>query len=363
MTESAESAGGTLTESERRRRVLAARLGVEVPLFSAPMAGVAGGRLAAAVSTAGAFGMIGVGASMTSEEIRAQCAIAAASGRPYGVGLMAWALAESPQRLDAVLSLRPALVSVSFGDLTPWVRRIQDAGVLVATQVADGSEARAAVDAGVDVIVARGAEAGGHGLDRMGTLPLLDAVLDVAGAVPVVAAGGVTSPGALAAVVAAGAAGAWVGTAFLACPEALNTAAARARVVAASGDDTVVTRVFDIAQRIPWPEPYAGRALRNAFTRRWHGNEAALAADLGASEVLASAKANGNYDIAYIYAGQGVGAVTEERPAAQIVADLVNGARDLLGPGWLTSVEALSVGTTVDASATAADQGDDADRS
>lgn len=322
---------------EPARHALAARLGVQVPLLNAPMAGVAGGELAAAVSGTGALGMIGVGVSMPPEQITAQAALAITAGRPYGIGLTAWALESDPSQLDAVLAAGPRLVSISFGDPRPWIGRIREAGIQVATQIADPEEARAAIDAGTDIVVARGGEAGGHGTARMGTLPLLDATLDVAGSVPVLAAGGISSPRSLAAVIGAGAAGAWVGTAFLACPEALNTPAARSRVIAARGSDTVLTRVFDIAQRIPWPEHYSPRALRNEFTERWHGRETTLATDLGAAEVLAAARRDGNYDIAHIYAGQGVGAVRVERPAAAVVADLVDGARDLLGPGWLTT--------------------------
>ncbi len=301
----------------------AATFATAAPIVCAPMAGVAGGRLAAAVSSAGALGMIGVGGSADAAFVATEAAFAARSGLPFGIGFMAWALHSDPSPLEAAIDAGPALVSVSFGDITPFVARLRDAGILVATQVGDPDGASAAVDAGVDVVVARGAEAGGHGLDRMATLPLLDAVLERVGhAVPVLAAGGVGTARGVAAVLAAGAAGAWVGTAFLACPEATNTPAARARVCAAGGADTVFTRVFDIAQGIPWPAPYAGRALRNDFTDTWHGREDELAADPDAHRRLADAKTAGDFDVAYIYAGQGVGSVTEERPAAEVVAAL-----------------------------------------
>lgn len=310
-------------------------LGCDVPIVCAPMAGVAGGQLASAVSTAGAFGMIGVGASASPGDIATQAAIAAAADTPFGIGLMAWALESNPAQIDAVIAAAPKLVSVSFGDCRPHAATLHDAGILVATQISDVGGALEALDAGVDVIVARGAEAGGHGLDRMATLPLLEAVLGRVGDVPVLAAGGIGTGRGLAAVLAAGAAGAWMGTAFLACPEALNTPAARACVLDATGDDTVFTRVFDIAQHIPWPEPYAGRVLRNAFTDAWHGREAALAADPEASKRLAAAKAVGDYGVAYIYAGQGVGSVRSVRPASEVIADVRGGAGELLGPDWV----------------------------
>jgi nitronate monooxygenase len=273
--------------------------------------------------------MVGVGSTASADFITQEARVAASAGEPFGIGLMAWALARNPSQLDATIAARPALVSVSFGDFRPYVEPLHDADITVATQVGDVDEALAAVDAGVDVIVARGLEAGGHGLDRVSTFPLLQAVLDRIDT-PVLAAGGIVSGRGLAAAVAAGAAGVWVGTAFLACPEAANTAAARAAVCAAGHDATVYTRVFDIAQRIPWPAPYGGRAIANRFTQRWHGHESALAEDADAAAELATAKSAGDYDVAYIYAGQGVGSVAKERPAADVVASMTAQAEQLL---------------------------------
>src|SRR5579875_3263928 len=297
--------------------------GVDVPVAGAPMAGVSGGRLAAAVSAGGGLGLIGVGNTTTAEAIRAEAAVASQAGRPFGIGLMAWVLPGQPGQFDATLEAGPALVSVSFGDLDPWVLRFREAGIRVATQVGHVADARVAADLGVDVIVARGGEGGGHGRDAVGTLPLLQGVLDAVD-LPVLAAGG------LAAVLAAGAAGAWVGTAFLASPEAANTAAARARIRAARDTDTVYSRVFDVGQRIPWPAEYGGRSLANGFSARWAGREDELARDQDAQAELAAARQAGDYDTACLYAGQGVGLVTAERPAAEIVAGLGAGAERLL---------------------------------
>jgi len=303
--------------------------GVDVPVAGAPMAGVSGGRLAAAVSAGGGLGLIGVGNTTTAEAIRAEAAVASQAGRPFGIGLMAWVLPGQPGQFDATLEAGPALVSVSFGDLDPWVLRFREAGIRVATQVGHVADARVAADLGVDVIVARGGEGGGHGRDAVGTLPLLQGVLDAVD-LPVLAAGGIVTARGLAAVLAAGAAGAWVGTAFLASPEAANTAAARARIRAARDTDTVYSRVFDVGQRIPWPAEYGGRSLANGFSARWAGREDELARDQDAQAELAAARQAGDYDTACLYAGQGVGLVTAERPAAEIVAGLGAGAERLL---------------------------------
>jgi nitronate monooxygenase len=303
--------------------------GVDVPVVGAPMAGVSGGRLAAAVTSGGGLGMIGVGNSTTAETITAEAGVARQAGGPFGIGLMAWALPANPAQFDATLEASPALVSLSFGDLDPWVLRFREAGFRVAVQAGHVEEARAAAGQGADLIVARGGEGGGHGLDAVGTLPLLQGVLDAVD-VPVLAAGGIVTARGLAAVLAAGAAGAWIGTALLASPEGMHTAAAKDRVRAARETDTTYGRVFDVAQGIPWPREYGGRALANEFSRRWTGREDELAADTEAQAQLAAARKAGDYDTAYLYAGQGVGLVNEERSAAGIVADLAASAERLL---------------------------------
>jgi nitronate monooxygenase len=312
---------------------LTERLGLEVPVVSAPMAGVSGGRLAAAVSSAGALGMIGVGQATTPEWITEQSDLARASGKPFGIGLFGWSLPTRPEQLDAALAARPALLSISFGPFEEHVARVRAAGIVMATQAGTLEEARAAEAAGVDVVVARGLEGGGHGRNEVGTLVLLQAVLESA-RVPVMAAGGISRASGLAAVLAAGAVGGWVGTAFIACPEAETTEAARARLRAAGETDTVYGRVFDVGQRLDWPPQYGGRALRNAFFDRWEGREDELAADVAAPDELREARRSADFDVAPIYAGQGVGLIADARPAAAVVAELAMGLDRLREAAW-----------------------------
>lgn len=311
------------------RTALTDRFSLGAPIVGAPMAGVAGGDLAAAVSAGGGLGMIGVGSATPPDFIRGEAGKARAHGRPFGIGLMAWALADRPEQFDAAVEAGPALVSVSFGDYQDWVDRLRALGIPSATQVGDTREAEVAADSGLDFVVARGSEAGGHGRDRVATLPLLQSVLDAVD-VPVLAAGGIATGRGLAAVLASGAAGAWIGTGFLASPEALHPAPARVRALTASETDTVSTTVFDVAQGIGWPPGYPGRALVNEFWHRWSGHEQELAADAGAAEQLAAARRSGNYDIACVYAGQGVGMLRDERPAATVVAGLAADAEQYL---------------------------------
>jgi nitronate monooxygenase len=313
------------------RTPLTDRFDLAVPVVGAPMAGAAGGRLAAAISASGGLGMVGAGGWATPDWIAAQGRIAAASGRAWGVGLLAWALEANPAQLDAVVDLAPPLVSVSFGPYQRHVAVLKQAGSAVATQIGTLAEARVAEQAGVDLIVARGGEGGGHGRNEVATLPLLQVILDQVG-VPVLAAGGIATARGLAAVLAAGAAGAagaWVGTPFLGCPEATVVPAARDRIVAASETDTGYGRVFDIGLRQAWPPEYGGRALRNRFFERWAGRERELATDDDAHAELMTALERHDFETACIYAGQSVGLVRRLRPAAEVVADLA-GAAELL---------------------------------
>lgn len=283
-------------------------MGLEVPVVLAPMAGVSGGHLAAAVSDAGGLGMVGIG-SATAEQLLAETTIAKATGKPFGVGLLAWTLPMQEHLVDATIESGASLVSVSFGDYEKYVDRFRAAGILTATQVCTIEDLPVAVDAGVDLIVARGGEGGGHGQDKVSTLPLLQQVLDGTD-LPVLAAGGIANRRGLAAVLAAGAAGAWVGSAFLACDEGANSDAGKDAIVAAHADDTIYTTVLDVGRRIPWPAEFGGRALRNSYTDAWHGKEDEIRADPPAM------------DDPTFWAGQAVGLVSARRPAREVVAEL-----------------------------------------
>lgn len=294
-------------------------LGLEVPVVQAPMARVSDAPMAAAVSAAGALGMIALGPTARPEHVLDQARAAAEPGNPFGIGFMAWALERHPEPLDAALETDAALVSISFGPFEEHVRKAKAAGKLVTTQVGNREEARRAQDAGVDFVVARGREGGGHGRDEVSTLPLLQVVLETVD-LPVVAAGGVANARGLAAVLAAGAVGAWAGTAFLCCHESSLPAAARRRLIEADDTATVYGRVFDVAQRAAWPREYGGRALRNRFFDLWEGREEALASDPDALGVYAEAQRTGNVDVVAVYAGQGVALLRAETPAAEVVA-------------------------------------------
>jgi nitronate monooxygenase len=309
------------------------RFDLQVPVIGAPMAGPGEGSLAAAVSAAGGLGMIGVSGARDPGWIRAQGELAAGTGRPFGFGLMGWVLASRPEQLDAALASGPALISVSFGrpgdedgDVTRLLAAVREAGVAPSTQVGTLAEAERVAAAGVDLLVARGGEGGGHGRTEVATLPLLQEVLDRV-PVPTVAAGGIAGPRGLAAVLAAGAEGAWVGTAFLGCTEAGGSVAAKRALLAGRDTSTAYGRVFDVAQRLGWPPEFGGRALRNRFFDTWVDRLDELAADEEASAQLARARNEQDLDTAYVYAGQGVGLLAEERSAADVLADFATAER------------------------------------
>jgi nitronate monooxygenase len=307
-------------------------IGLRVPVVNAPMGGVAGGRLAAAVTAAGGLGMVGMGSTASTASLQAELQHVRGT---FGIGLVDWVIRKEPGILDAALAAQPTLLSVSFGADLSWVSRAQDAGIATATQVYDSAEARRAQDAGVDVLVVRGAEGGGHGDAKIATLPLLDAVLNTV-SVPVLAAGGIASPRSLAAVLAAGASGAWLGTRLSACSEALTTDGARRALIAARETDTTTTRVFDIGRGLAWPARFPSRVLANDFVARWAGKEDALAANLAAHKELTAAIAADDPRIAPVDAGQGVGMITAIQSAAEVIDQLCSGAESLLA-GWASS--------------------------
>ncbi len=310
----------------------ATALGLAAPVVCAPMGGVAGGALASAVSRAGALGTIGMGSAGSVAALERELGLLDTGGRPFGIGLVAWGIERDPVMLDRALDARPALVSVSFGDWEgedrrpTWIAAVQAAGALAVTQVATVAEARRAADAGIDAVVARGLEGGGHGDHREPRDALLAAVV-AAVDVPVLAAGAVSTAEDLARVLDAGAAAAWVGTAFAACDEALTAAAARAALLDADGADTVVSRVLDVALERPWPSRFPERLLRTPFVDRWQGREDELAADAEARAEFRAAVAAGDYSVVPLDAGEGVGSLTAVRPAAEVVAALAGAPR------------------------------------
>jgi nitronate monooxygenase len=315
-------------------------LGLEHPVVQAPMGTAAGPPLAAAVSAAGALGQISV--SFTPPEAIGSVveAVRARTDKPFAANvLLEWPPAE---RLDALLRAGVGAVSLAWGDPAPWVERIHDDGALVLATVGSAEEARRAEAAGVDVVVAQGWEAGGHVWGRVATTVLVPAVCDAV-SIPVVAAGGIADGRGLAAALALGADGGWMGTRFLLAQEAPVHPDFRDLLLEASETDTVYANdLFHIG----W-ENAPHRALRNSTVVRWEeagrppigrrpgeDEEPATRADGSPiprySSSLPVEGMSGDVEALSLYAGQSVGLLADVKPAAAIVHDVVAQAEEIL---------------------------------
>jgi NAD(P)H-dependent flavin oxidoreductase YrpB (nitropropane dioxygenase family) len=299
-------------------------IGCRIPLQQAGMGGVATADLAAAVSTAGALGMLG-GAGIATAELSASFdEVAARTDAPVGVNFLMPFVDPAAVEIGAS---RARLVEFFYGDPDPKLVDIaKGAGALAGWQVGSPDEARQAVDAGCDLVVAQGVEAGGHVRGTIAVLPLLDAVLEATPDVPVVAAGGIGTPRAVKAVLAAGADAVRVGTRFVAADEADTHPEYASALVDAGPEDTVLTTTFSFM----WPDaPHRVLAscvdAANAFKgesvgEMVIGDEHIPVAHL--APPCPGRRTTGTISAMPLYAGQSVGAVTRTQPAAEIVREL-----------------------------------------
>jgi nitronate monooxygenase len=312
------------------RNRVTALLSIEHPVLLAPMDMVSDGRLAAAVSAAGGLGILGGGYGEADWLARE---FAAAGNARVGCGFITWSLAKRPELLDRALDHAPAAIMLSFGDVSPFAARIHAAGSTLICQIQTLRQAREAADAGADIIVAQGTEAGGHGAAR-GTMTLVPEVVDALPQVPVVAAGGIADGRGLAAALMLGAEGVLMGTRFYASCEAAGHAEAKRRIIAGTGDDTLRSIVFDITRRNVWPGGYTGRVMRNAHLDRWFGREEELTRTIDSEAPrYAAARAAGDFDIAGVIAGESAGLIHDLPNAADIVTRTVAQAEELIQNG------------------------------
>lgn len=305
-------------------------LGIERPILNASMAGTATGELAAAVSEAGGFGMIGGTNPAGASWLREQIGIARSlTSRPFGVGFIS-SFPDTGELAAVAIAEGVAAINHSFADPAPFIGPAHAAGVKVFVQVQTLSRAIAAAGAGADVIIAQGGEAGGHS-GAIGGFALLPAIVDAVAPTPVVAAGGIADGRGLAAALMLGAQGAWMGTRFVASREWGGPSWEQSAVLAATADDTVQTRVYDLIAERPFPAENPDRMLRNAFIDRWNGRESEIPAN---REVLqAEVEAGGeraDLAVAGISAGVSAGLIGAALPAGEIVRSIVEEAEELL---------------------------------
>ena len=295
------------------------------------MAWAAGGRLAAAVSAAGGLGLIGGGygdADWIAQEFRA------AGNQPVGCGFITWSLAKQPALLDQALSNKPKAIILSFGNPEPFAKRIKDQGVTLICQVQTRRDAAHAMACGADIIVAQGAEAGGHGQSR-GTLSIVPEVANlIAKEYPetvLCAAGGIGDGRTVAAAFMLGADGVMVGSRLWASEEANVSKGMHDAALNSTGDDTIRSQTMDLARKLDWPKQYSARVLVNEFIRRWHGRESELAvvADQEAAKYRAG-WIEGDPEKSNTFVGEVVGLIRSIEPAADIIERLMHDAEDLL---------------------------------
>ena len=308
--------------------------GLTHPVLSAPMAKAGGGALAAAVTRAGGLGLIGGGygeADWIAEQV------AAAGNTCVGIGFITWRLDGAPELLEDALARDPRALFLSFGDPVPYGERIRAAGVPLICQCQTLADVARAVEARATAIVAQGGEAGGHGADRA-TMTLVPEVADwLAVRAPdtlLLAAGGIVDGRGLAAALMLGADGVVCGTRFWASAEALLPPGHGAAALAATGDDTVKTRVLDIARGFDWPERFRIRALRTPFTDRWDTDPEGLRRNDAARADWQAALGQGRVDVASATVGEGVGIIRDLPPAATVLERMVAEAEALLNGGW-----------------------------
>lgn len=372
-------------------------LGIEYPVILAGMGPVAGGLtgpvatapLAAAVSNAGGLGVIG-GAGFGPDRLREEInKVRSMTDKPFGVDLLLpsnfmggaasgemprdprdlipvetsaalkkmatdlgieWkeaprsseagprprraAAGMSDDQMEVVIEEKIPVFASGLGNPAQWVPRLKANGTKVISLVGNVKNAKRVRDAGADIVVAQGTEAGGH-TGRIATLALVPQVVDAIAPTPVVAAGGIADGRGLAAALAMGAIGVWCGTAFLVSDEANQPETQKQRILAATDEDTRVTRL------------YSGKTMRNItnpLIEAWDASGiAALPMGLQGlliQDLVYSCRQAGREDLLMNAAGQISGLLTQSRPAAAILHDMVNGAADILARRLPASITA-----------------------
>src|SRR3990172_11615374 len=317
-------------------------LGIEFPIICAPMGFVTGPELAAAVSNAGGLGIMpfsGNPPSALRQEIRR---LRSLTDKPFGVNLLLHYPVD--EHVTVCIEERVPILSFFWGDPSRFIDRAHEAGIKVFHQVGSVKGAQRAVRAGVDVVIAQGVEAGGHIEGVVTTMALVPRVVDAISPIPVVAAGGIADPRGVVAALALGAEGVVLGTRFLATIESNAHPIYKQRVLAATEEDKIRTTLFGHG----WPNaPH--RTIRTAFVDEWlrkeeRGNESRPdepvigETRIGGQPVPVvrfkgfppSKDASGDIESMNLLAGQSVGLVSEIKPAATVVRELVEGAQKVI---------------------------------
>ena len=314
-------------------------LHLSVPIVQAPMGGIAGPRLAAAVSNVGGLGLLPIWPMQLDAAARQLTELRQATAAVFGVNLN---VAFGPEaHLDLALDLSVPLIHFFWGDPAPHIARARSKGALTMATVASSLEAQRARDAGVDILVAQGLEAGGHVRGTIGLAALLPMVVDASGGLPVVAAGGIADGRGLASSLMLGASGVMLGTALLVADECDAHPQYKQAILDAGEEDTAYGTLFDVG----WPNAPC-RVLRNSTVKAWEAAgsppsgkrpaEGDIVAHAGSTPIPRysatppSRNVEGQIEAMALYAGQGVGLVKTPAPAASIISKMAEDAQELL---------------------------------
>ncbi|MGH9660829.1 MAG: NAD(P)H-dependent flavin oxidoreductase [Bryobacteraceae bacterium] len=327
------------------RTRLSAEYGLKTPFVSAGMGFIAMPPLVAAVSNAGGLGILGPGAAPPTALRHLVRATRELTSRPFGVDFIIENTAFGPNTVEGHIDVcieEKVPVVVFFWNMPPanWIERLRSAGTRVWLQTGSPEGAREGVEAGMDVIVAQGAEAGGHNKSTVALFTLLPVIVDAVAPVPVVAAGGIADGRGVAGALALGAEGVWVGTCLLASQEANAHPEYKRRVLSAGASDIARTSIFGPE----WPDAPM-RVIRNRVVREWEGRDSRTppqpdppqfigTTQLGGEEyrlpkfsvLLATPETEGDFEEMCLAAGESAGLVHQIKPAGQIVRDMMREA-------------------------------------
>jgi NAD(P)H-dependent flavin oxidoreductase YrpB (nitropropane dioxygenase family) len=306
-------------------------LGIDHPIVLGGMGTATTAPLVAAVSNAGGFGTLGTSAFDAATLAAEIGSIRERTEKPYGINHLLFQIKED--MFAVTLRAKPAVVAFAWArkdqNLRDYFQRAHDSGAKVMHMAGEVPEALRAADAGADVLVAQGTEAGGH-VSWMASLPLLPMMVKAVAPLPVLCAGGIADGRGLAAALALGAEGVLLGTRFMATPEAPIHAKFKRAIVESDGHDTVLTEIPDLATQRVWPGAMS-RAKRNKFIERWAGREWALRQDAGeVGKQAAAARASGDVDNASISYGQDAGLIDSIKSVKEIVQDIVAEAEEIM---------------------------------
>lgn len=306
-------------------------LGIDHPIVLGGMGNATKAPLVAAVSNAGGFGTLGTSAFDAASLDREIAAIQERTDKPFGVNHLLFQI--KPDMFSVTLRARPAVVAFAWArqdqDLRDYFQRAHDAGAKVMHMAGEVPEALRAAEAGADILVAQGSEAGGH-VGWMASLPLVPMMVKAVAPLPVLCAGGIAEGSGLAAALALGAEGVLLGTRFLATHESPLHANFKQAIVDSNGHDTVLTEIPDLAGQRVWPGAMS-RAKRNGFIERWAGREWAIrqnATEIG--KELAKARAVGDIDNASLSYGQDAGLIDSIKSVKEVVLDVITEAEAII---------------------------------